>query len=207
MIGIDFFVSLLIVVNIFLFIVLLWIQSRYRNLLNQYVKLDAMLYEYLSKYNDLIIKYSNSMKHKKNELDEELEQHKYINSELEKIKLMTQEQIELSSHLDRPSTGPTHSLYKNELVQRIKDIEEEKILILKKISDKKLNPIIRIFNHDTKKYNKIKLSELIDKMIKESVIIDDNTSIKKTNLKLVVNKEDDDDRSSKKISKFRPKEK
>jgi hypothetical protein len=207
MIGIDFFVSLLIVVNIFLFIVLLWIQSRYRNLLNQYVKLDAMLYEYLSKYNDLIIKYSNSMKYKKNELDEELEQHKYINSELEKIKLMTQEQIELSSHLDRPSTGPTHSLYKNELVQRIKDIEEEKILILKKISDKKLNPIIRIFNHDTKKYNKIKLSELIDKMIKESVIIDDNTSIKKTNLKLVVNKEDDDDRSSKKISKFRPKEK
>lgn len=74
-----------------------------------------------------------------------------------KVTDITKAQIEMRSRLDEPSKNALHSKYKNDMVQEIKTLEEEKIAILRSILTDGHDPEVTIETAEGRK--KIKLSE------------------------------------------------
>lgn len=77
-------------------------------------------------------------------------------SQIEKI---TDAQVTLISHLDRPSAGAAHSKHKNQLAHELKRLEIEKIDVMRSIVNDGVDPMLTVIVEGETK--KLRMSEAI----------------------------------------------
>jgi len=80
------------------------------------------------------------------------------------INNITDEQMLLINQVDRPSAGASHSIWKNEIIQRVKELEEQKLSIFKTILASGVDPLITMYVGGEPK--QMKMSEAVE--IRES---------------------------------------
>lgn len=82
-----------------------------------------------------------------------------LNVFTKKLDVLNASQKKMIGGLDNPSKGASHSRWKNDVVDRVKTIEEEKMTIYKEILGYGLDPSVAI--HKDGKEEVVKLSEAV----------------------------------------------
>ena len=82
-----------------------------------------------------------------------------LNVFTKKLDVLNASQKKMIGGLDAPSKGPSHSRWKNDVVDSVKSIEEEKMGIYKEILKHGLDPNVTVFVNS--KEEVIKLSEAV----------------------------------------------
>lgn len=103
---------------------------------------------------------------------------------MDKVRELTLEQLDLRGQLDQPQKNALHGKHKNSISARIKELEEEKLSLLRQVLASGYDPLIGTIdeNGDIKK---MKLSEymaeydLLDKEVDDKKIVE--KSVKKEN--------------------------
>jgi flagellar biosynthesis GTPase FlhF len=88
-----------------------------------------------------------------------------IKDRLTKAHEMTQKQFELLAELDMPSKNAVHSKWKNGISREVRQLEDDKVALLKSILADGFDPEIAILNESYQK-EKIKLSDYLKKIEK-----------------------------------------
>jgi len=98
-------------------------------------------------------------------LPPELEQQPGLNEtvllRLKKASELTRRQNEISTTATQPSINSLHSKHKNTLVNQYRELEKEKMTILKSIVKDGFNPSVTIFNTATRQYEEMLLSHFL----------------------------------------------
>lgn len=120
----------------------------------------------------------------------------HLKSKVETLSDLVQRQQDLLGSLDQPSKNATHSKHKNQVISQIKDLEAQKIVILKEILAEGVDLDIKVLTPDGEKI--MKLSEAIKVHEKNlgatSYAPPTDPQPSKSNiLKLIKNKKDEED--------------
>ena len=75
------------------------------------------------------------------------------------ISTLTNEQVTIMGQLDQPSKGASHSKWKRDAINRLKEIEQEKKDILQSLLNDNIDPLVTVYIDG--EYKKIKISELL----------------------------------------------
>jgi hypothetical protein len=86
---------------------------------------------------------------------------KSVLERLKKAGECTQEQNAIAAQHSMPSSNALHSKYKNQLASRFKQLEEEKLEILRSIVTDGFDPMVMCFNNSTQQNEEILLSEFL----------------------------------------------
>lgn len=127
---------------------------------------------------------------------DEIAKIKTVKAKFVEINEITDEQLELIAHVERPSASASHSRHKNGIVQRIKDLEERKLELFHEILDTGIDPVITIYIDGEEK--KIRMSEAVKLREEQIDDYDNNTDSKSprgnvSHLKLVTDEEQVDE--------------
>jgi hypothetical protein len=109
---------------------------------------------------------------------------------LDEAMKISRDQLELMTAAERPSASASHSRYKNEIVHKLKSMEEQKTTLLKEVLDAGYNPTVTAFMDGKKE--EIKLSDYLARSNPETFSPSDKTETKSPQipkLKLVRSKE------------------
>lgn len=85
----------------------------------------------------------------------------FMKPHLKKLGDLNKSQSALLSSLDAPSASASHSRYKNEIVEKIKALEAEKMTIYREILDQGMDPTVSVYNKGEEEV--IKLSEAVSR--------------------------------------------
>lgn len=83
-----------------------------------------------------------------------------VSTRLKKVKEITNEQLDLQGAISGPQKNALHGKYKNGLIGRIKELEEQKVEILKSIITDGFDPEITVID-DSGVVTALKLSEFL----------------------------------------------
>jgi hypothetical protein len=90
-----------------------------------------------------------------------------IKERLNEAQQLTEKQFELLGALDQPSKNALHSKYKNNISHEVRQLEEDKVKILRSIILDGYDPEITILNEKSEKM-RIKLSEYLIKLDRQN---------------------------------------
>jgi len=95
------------------------------------------------------------------ELGKKKMRHDKVLKLLQQLRDVSEQQASLSLQLDRPSSNASHSRFKNEIVQKLKLLNEDRTRIMQEIVDSGADPVLRVImpNGTT---NDMKISEIIN---------------------------------------------
>lgn len=85
-----------------------------------------------------------------------------IIARLKQVQVITDQQLAIQGARDQPSKNALHSRYKNDLIQDIKKLEEEKMAILQSILDDGFDPLMNILDENGQK-QELPLSHFVNK--------------------------------------------
>lgn len=105
------------------------------------------------------IKILNDLKNKAENLGSKKD---LIRERLIKAAELARTQLELRAQVEAPSKNALHSRWKNNLVKEIRDMEEEKISVLKSVLDDGFDPLVTIITSEGTK-EEVPLSAYISK--------------------------------------------
>jgi len=109
---------------------------------------------------------------------------------MDKVRELTLEQLDLRGQLDQPQKNALHGKHKNSISARIKELEEEKLSLLRQVLASGYDPLIGTIdeNGDIKK---MKLSEymaeydLLDKEVDDKSKLSEKTAKKENPFKVI----------------------
>ncbi len=81
---------------------------------------------------------------------------------LDRAMAIVQEQAALVGQLDSPSKSASHSKHKNSIVRQIKQLEEEKVKLLREVLDSGFDPDVTVIDEKREKQS-MKLSTYLEK--------------------------------------------
>lgn len=117
--------------------------------------------------------------------DKQMRHEKVLNL-LQQLRDVSEQQSNLALQLDRPSSSASHSRFKNEIVQKLKSLNEDRTRIMQEIVDSGADPVLRVIMPNGTA-NDMKISEIINMHNKP----DNTDSIKprKRHLRLIKNED------------------
>jgi len=87
-----------------------------------------------------------------------------LESKLSRLQEIGQRMMVLSIGIQQPSKNQTHSLYKNSLIQEIKELEKERDALIEELWESGFNPDITVINGDGSK-ERIPLRKLLEEAL------------------------------------------
>lgn len=89
---------------------------------------------------------------------------KYVKAtkKFDEIDKLTKEQMDLFGAHDVPSASASHSKHKNSIAKRIKELEEQKHVIMRELLQEGIDPVITILDAQSGEPKKVRMSEALD---------------------------------------------
>lgn len=127
-------------------------------------KLNEKYSDKQSEAESLSNKLEESLKLKLDNLSKDLDDTKYINEKLKEVAKYTEAQLEIMNAVQGPSTGPMFSKHRNSASHELKELERKKYTLLKSLIKEGHNPVINHVDFKDNVTEKLKLSDLIERM-------------------------------------------